>query len=116
MVPEQYSSKQSADRLSLIFGALAHPARREILSRLATGDASIAELAKPFDVSVRAVSKHVAVLERAGLVMRSRAAQKRPSHLDEASLRYAHDWLDAYRALWEKRFNRIDTLLDHEGR
>jgi DNA-binding transcriptional ArsR family regulator len=115
MVPEQYGSEQySGDRLSLIFGALAHPARRQILARLANSDASIAELAEPFGVTVRAISKHVAVLERAGLVTRSKAAQKRPSHLDTAGLRQAHEWLDAHRDLWEKRFDSIDAILKNE--
>lgn len=115
MVPELLGSTSAAqDRLSLIFGALAHPVRRKILARLANGDASIAELAEPFDVTVRAISKHIAVLDRAGLVTRSKDAQKRPSHLDTAALRQAHDWLDTYRVLWEQRFNRIDALLERE--
>ena len=114
MVPELNGSAATEDHLSLIFGALAHPARRQILARLAKSDASIGELAEPFDVTVRAVSKHIGVLERAGLVTRTRDAQKRPSHLDTATLRQAHEWLDAYRVLWEKRFDRIDHLLEHE--
>lgn len=115
MVPEQLGSEYvPQDHLSLVFGALAHPARRQILARLAKSDASIAELAEPFDITVRAISKHIGVLERAGLVTRSKDAQKRPSHLDTAALRQAHDWLDGYRALWEKRFDRIDALLQHE--
>jgi DNA-binding transcriptional ArsR family regulator len=100
--------------LSLVFGALAHPARRQMLARLARGDAPIAELAEPFDFSVRAASKHISVLEHAGLVTRSRDAQKRPSHLDVATLREAHEWLDVYRALWDGRFDRIDALLARE--
>lgn len=115
MVPELLGTEYtSQDRLSLIFGALAHPARRQILARLSKGDASIAELAEPFDVTVRAISKHIGVLERAGLVTRSRDAQKRPSRLDTAALRQAHEWLDAYRVLWEKRFDRIEALLERE--
>ena len=115
MVPELLGTASLPDdRLSLIFGALAHPARRRIIARLAQGDASIAELAEPFDVTVRAISKHIGVLERAGLVTRSKDAQKRPSHLDTAALRQAHDWLDAYRVLWSKRFDSIDALLERE--
>lgn len=112
MVPERLGTESAGDdRLSLIFGALAHPARRRILSRLAAGDASVAELAGPFDVSVRAISKHVGVLERAGLVSRVKDAQRRPSQLRIAALREAHEWLESYRALWEKRFDRIDAVL-----
>lgn len=112
MVPELIGAASSSDdRLSLVFGALAHPARRLMLSRLAKGDATIAELAEPFDFGVRAVSKHVAVLERAGLVSRGRDAQRRPGHLVTSGLRDAHQWLDAYRDLWEMRFDRIDAVL-----
>jgi DNA-binding transcriptional ArsR family regulator len=115
MVPELIGTKRAPkDRLSRVFGALAHPARRQMLARLARGDAPIAELAEPFDFSVRAASKHISVLENAGLVTRSRDAQKRPSHLHVAPLRQAYDWLDVYRALWEGRFDRIDALLERE--
>jgi DNA-binding transcriptional ArsR family regulator len=115
MVPEHIGTERGPqDRLSLIFGALAHPARRQILARLAEGDASITELAEPFEVTVRAISKHIGVLERAGLVTRTRDAQKRPSHLDTAAFRKAHEWLDTYRVLWERRFDRIDSLIEHE--
>lgn len=117
MVPEPIGTEhQPQDRLSLIFGALAHPARRQMLARLAEGDASIVELAQPFNFTPRAASKHVGVLERAGLVTRARDAQRRPSHLVSAGLRDAYEWLDAYRELWEKRFNRIDTLLENAQR
>jgi DNA-binding transcriptional ArsR family regulator len=113
MVPELLGTGSLAgDQLSLIFGALAHPARRRILARLSTSSASVAELAAPFDVSVRAISKHVSVLERAGLVTRAKDQQRRPSQLQIAALREAYEWLDAYRDLWEKRFNRIDTVLE----
>ena len=112
MVPEPIGTGSAPDdRLSLIFGALAHPARRQMLAQLTKGDASIAELARPFEFSVRAVSKHIGVLERAGLVSRARDAQRRPSHLVTAGLRDAHEWLDAYRKLWEKRFDGIDAFL-----
>jgi DNA-binding transcriptional ArsR family regulator len=113
MVPERIGTESAADdRLSLVFSALAHPARRHILARLASGDASVAELAQPFRISPRAVSKHLSVLERAGLITRAKDAQKRPSHIDAAPLGDAHRWLDGYRALWEKRFDRIEALLE----
>jgi DNA-binding transcriptional ArsR family regulator len=112
MVPEHISTRITADdRLSLIFGALAHPMRRRMLDRLTKSEASVAELAAPFNVSVRAISKHVGVLERAGLVTRAKDQQRRPSQLKVAALREAYEWLDVYRDLWEKRFNRIDAVL-----
>ncbi len=114
MVPEPISTKPAGDdALSLIFGALAHPARRGILSKLAEGDASVAELARPFNVSMRAISKHIGVLERAGLVTREKDAQRRPSRLRTQALRDAHEWLESYRRLWEKRFDRIDAVLEN---
>ena len=100
-----------ADHLSSTFSALADPTRRAILARLSAGDASVAELAEPFAMSVRAVSKHVAVLERAGLVRRGRDAQKRPSRLQIGPLREIDDWLGFYRRLWEKRFDRMEEVL-----
>jgi DNA-binding transcriptional ArsR family regulator len=112
MVPELNSTEQSGeDQLSLVFGALAHPARRHILAQLANGDASVAELAQPFRITPRAVSKHLSVLERAGLITRAKDVQRHPSHLHTAALRQAHQWIDTYRALWEQRFDNIDTLL-----
>ena len=113
MVPELLGTVGAEDRLSLVFGALAHPARRQILERLVHGDASVAELAQPFRVSPRAISKHLSVLERAGLVTREKSAQKRPSRLQAVALREAHDWINTYRVLWEKRFDRIDALLQN---
>jgi DNA-binding transcriptional ArsR family regulator len=113
MVPEPIGAAPSApDPLSLAFGALADPTRRAILSRLVTGEASVAELAQPFRISPRAVSKHIGVLERAGLVERGRDAQRRPSRIRVAPLRDAYNWLDAYRTLWEQRFDRVGALLD----
>ncbi|MEO7038622.1 MAG: metalloregulator ArsR/SmtB family transcription factor [Candidatus Elarobacter sp.] len=113
MVPEPHGSAiQPVDRLSATFSALADPTRRAILARLALGNASVVELAAPFDMSVRAVSKHVGVLQRAGLVVRGREAQRRPSIVQAAPLREVHDWLEGYRGLWEARFDRIETLLD----
>ena len=97
--------------LSSTFSALADPTRRAILARLSLGDASVTELAKPFEMSVRAVSKHVAVLERAGLIKRGRDAQKRPSRLQVAPLRAIDDWLASYRRLWEERFDRMEEVL-----
>lgn len=113
MVPELNGTvAEPTDRLSATFAALAHPARRAILARLVQGDASVAELAAPFDMSVRAVSKHVGVLQRAGLVNRGREAQRRPSSVQAAPLREVHDWLEGYRGLWEGRLDRIGKLLD----
>ena len=101
-----------ADQLSPIFAALADPTRRAVLARLARGDASVAELAKPFKLTVRAVSKHVGVLEKAGLVTRGRDAQKRPSRLRLAPLMAVNNWLEGYRRLWEGRFDNIAKVLD----
>ncbi|HEX4709345.1 metalloregulator ArsR/SmtB family transcription factor [Phenylobacterium sp.] len=101
----------AADPLSATLAALADPTRRAILSRLALGEASVGELAEPFDMTVRAVSKHVGVLERAGLVSRSRDAQRRPSRIQPEPLREVDAWLQSYRALWNDRFDRIDDLL-----
>lgn len=103
---------QTAERLDATFAALADPTRRAILARLAEGEASVLELAEPFAMSQPAISKHLKVLERAGLVSRSRDAQRRPCRLEAAPLREATDWLERYRALWEARFGRLDDLLD----
>jgi DNA-binding transcriptional ArsR family regulator len=100
------------DSLSLTLAALANPTRRAILSRLALGDASVAELASPFDTSVRAISKHIAVLEDAGLVTRGRDAQRRPSRLRLKPLKEVDRWLTTYRQLWEGRFNRMESVLE----
>lgn len=99
------------DRLDVTFAALADPTRRAILARLAKGDASVLELAAPFAMSQPAISKHLKVLERAGLVSRGREAQRRPVHLEPAPLRDANDWIAAYRELWEARFDRLEALL-----
>jgi DNA-binding transcriptional ArsR family regulator len=104
-------------RLDATFGALADPTRRAILARLATGEASVAELARPFAMSQPAISKHLKVLERAGLVSRGRDAQRRPRRLETAPLAEATVWLERYRRLWERRFRRLDALLDElQGR
>jgi len=101
----------SADPLSTTFAALADPTRRAILAQLASGESSVTELAEPFAMSLPAVSKHLKVLERAGLIARGRAAQWRPSRLEAAPLRDAAGWLEAYRRHWEQSFDRLDTYL-----
>ena len=101
----------SSDRLSTIFSALADPTRRAILARLASGTASVTELAAPFEMSLPAVSRHLKVLERAGLIARGREAQWRPCRLEAGPLRDAADWLDAYRQFWEQSFDRLDEYL-----
>src|ERR1700752_71607 len=99
------------DRLSATFSALADPTRRAILARLASGEASVTELAEPFDMSLPAVSKHLKVLERAGLIARDRRAQWRPGRLGPGPLKDAADWLDHYRRFWEESFARLDQYL-----
>jgi DNA-binding transcriptional ArsR family regulator len=99
------------DQLSHTFAALADPTRRAILARLATGDCSVTELAAPFDMSLPAVSKHLRVLERAGLVSRGREAQWRPCRLDAKPLKDVAEWAERYRAVWEQRLDRLDSYL-----
>jgi DNA-binding transcriptional ArsR family regulator len=99
------------DRLSATFAALADPTRRAILARLASGEASVSELAEPFEMSLPAVSKHLKVLERAGLITRGRAAQWRPSRLEAAPLKDAADWLEEYRRFWEESLDRLEDYL-----
>jgi len=107
----------SADRLSSTFAALADPTRRAILARLALGETSVTELAQPFAMSLPAVSKHLKVLERAGLVERSRAAQWRPCKLTPAPLRDVDDWVTQYRTFWEGSLDRLETyLLEIQGK
>ena len=101
----------STDALDRTFAALADPTRRAILARLAEGAATVSELARPFPMSQPAVSKHLKVLERAGLIVRGRRAQWRPAELRAEPLRDAADWLDEYRRLWEERLDRLDTYL-----
>src|SRR5215471_10804065 len=100
------------DRLGATFAALADPTRRAILARLALGEASVMELAKPFEMSQPAVSKHLKVLERAGLIATARAAQRRPRRLEPRPLAQAAQWLERYRQFWEARFQSLDALLD----
>jgi DNA-binding transcriptional ArsR family regulator len=101
-----------ADRLDATFAALADPTRRAILARLRRGDATVAELSAPFAISQPAISKHLKVLERAGLISRGREAQRRPCRLEAAPLREAVDWLANYRDYWEESYHRLDALLD----
>jgi DNA-binding transcriptional ArsR family regulator len=102
----------ASDRLDATFAALADPTRRAILARLAAGEASVTELAAPFAVSQPAISKHLKVLERAGLVSRSRDAQRRPCHVEAKPLAEATQWLERYRQTLESSFQRLDALLD----
>lgn len=99
------------DSLSLTFAALADPTRRGILARLALGEATVNQLAEPFDLKLPTVSKHLKVLQRAGLVTQGRKAQWRPCHLDPAPLKAVSDWVERYRDMWEGRFEQLDTLL-----
>jgi len=101
----------SIDQLDAVFGALADPTRRAILTRLTEGDANVAELAAPFRVSQPAISRHLKVLERAGLISRRRRATARPSHLEAAPLREATAWLARYQEYWDERHDRLDALL-----
>jgi DNA-binding transcriptional ArsR family regulator len=100
-----------ADQLSATFAALADPTRRAILARLSSGERSVTELAEPFDMSLPAVSKHLRVLERAGLITRRRDAQWRPCRIEGAPLRQVADWAEGYRHIWEARLDRLDDYL-----
>lgn len=111
MQPKGYA-RTPAGRLDAVFAALADPTRRAILARLAAGDASVTELAEPFAMSQPAISKHLKVLERAGLVSRGRDAQRRPRRLEARPLNEANAWLETYRKYWEARFQRLDSVLD----
>ena len=101
----------NADRLSTTFAALADPTRRAILARLSRGEATVTELAEPFDMSMPAISKHLKVLERAGLIERGREAQWRPCRLRAGPLREADDWIEQYRRFWEESFDKLDEYL-----
>lgn len=101
----------TSDSLSTTFAALADPTRRAILARLASGERSVTELAEPFAMSMPAVSKHLRVLERAGLIARGRDAQWRPCRLEAAPLKEAAEWTGRFRAVWEQRFDRLETYL-----
>jgi DNA-binding transcriptional ArsR family regulator len=102
----------SSNRLDATFAALADPTRRAILARLATGEASVLELAEPFDMTQPAISKHLKVLERAGLISRGRDAQRRPCRIEARPLAEANGWLESYRQFWESNFRRLDAVLD----
>ena len=101
-----------SERLDATFTALADPTRRAILARLATGEASVTELAEPFSISQPAISKHLRVLERAGLISRGRDAQRRPRRIEARPLADASGWLETYRRIWEGNYRRLDALLD----
>jgi DNA-binding transcriptional ArsR family regulator len=100
-----------SDELSAVFAALADPTRRAILARLAQGEATVTELAAPFDMTMPAITKHLKVLEKAGLIERGREAQYRPCRLQAEPLRQASDWIDQYRRHWEAKFDRLDAYL-----
>ena len=102
----------TADRLDATFAALAHPARRAILARLARGQASVTELAEPFDMSQPAISKHLKVLERAGLISGGREAQRRPRRLEAEPLAEVNEWLEGYREFWAHSFQHLDAVLE----
>jgi DNA-binding transcriptional ArsR family regulator len=101
----------ATDRLSVTFAALADPTRRAILARLSQGEASVTELAKPFDLSLPGVSKHLKVLQHAGLITQSRSAQWRPCRLEAGRLKEASDWVGEYRRFWDESFERLDEVL-----
>jgi DNA-binding transcriptional ArsR family regulator len=101
----------TADTLSLTFAALSDPTRRAILKRLAAGERSVTELAKPFKISLPAVTKHLKVLQRAGLISRGREAQRRPCRLEAAPLKDAADWVEQYRQFWDERLDRLEDYL-----
>jgi DNA-binding transcriptional ArsR family regulator len=104
----------SSDHLSTIFSALADPTRRAILARLATGEATVTELAAPFDMSLPAVSKHLKVLERAGLIARGREAQWRPARLEGDRLKEVADWVEHYRRFWTESLDRLERYLQEQ--
>jgi DNA-binding transcriptional ArsR family regulator len=111
MQPQGYA-RQVSSPLDAIFAALADPTRRAILARLAQGEAAVTDLAKPFAMTQPAISKHLKVLERAGLISRGRDAQRRPRRLQAKPLAEAKEWLEGYRQFWEGRFQHLDALLD----
>jgi DNA-binding transcriptional ArsR family regulator len=102
---------KSEDQLSVVFAALADPTRRAILAQLADGDATVSELAEPFPISMPAISRHLKVLERAGLISRSRSGQWRSSSLEATPLKEATDWMERYRVFWDASFDRLDAHL-----
>src|SRR6204780_39216 len=111
MVQQQTATQISADRLSATFAALSDPTRRAILKRLAAGESSVTELASPFEMSLPAISKHLKVLERAGLIARGREAQWRPCRLQAGPLQHVAGWVEHYRRFWEDSFDRLHVYL-----
>jgi DNA-binding transcriptional ArsR family regulator len=111
MVGGRSMTPAPADELSVTFAALADPTRRAILTRLAAGEATVGQLAEPFALTQQAISKHVKVLERAGLISRSRAAQARPCRIESARFEVAADWIGRHRQVWHDRYNRLDEHL-----
>ena len=111
MTPHTHAPPRNHDALSATFAALADPTRRAILARLASGETSVTELAEPFEMTLPAVTKHLKVLERAGLISRSRHAQWRPCRLEATPLRDAADWVVQYRQFWDARLDRLDAYL-----
>ena len=107
----KYTSGRSLERLDLTFGALADPTRRAILSRLASGEASVTDLAEPFEMTLPAISKHLKVLQRAGLITQGREAQWRPCRLEAAPLKAIADWVEHYRVYWEQSFDNLEDYL-----
>lgn len=105
------TSERDADLLTATFAALADPTRRAILTRLSAGEATVSQLAAPFPLTQQAISKHIKVLERAGLVSRSRCAQARPCRLEPARFEAAADWIERHRQIWHERYNRLDEHL-----
>ena len=101
-----------SNRLDMMFAALADPTRRAILSRLAAGDATVTDLAKPFDMSQPAISKHLKVLEKAGLISTAQDAQRRPRRIEAKALKEVADWAENYRKFWDASYDRLDTYLD----
>lgn len=106
---------ESQERLDRAFMALADPVRRHIVARLSRGSATVNELAEPFEITTQAVSQHIRVLERAGLVTRTREAQRRPVHLNAKALESLTAWIDRYRLIHEQRYRRLDSVLDEMG-
>ena len=106
------TTRSEEDKLSLIFGALASSTRRAILARLAEGEATVNELAEPFEMSLPAISKHIRVLERAGLITQGQKAQYRPCTIEVAPLQEISTWTEQYRHIWEESFNRMDNYID----
>jgi DNA-binding transcriptional ArsR family regulator len=107
-------AKVDEERMDRSFAALADPVRRGIIARLSRGPATVNELAAPFDITLQAVSRHIAVLEQAGLVTRTREAQRRPVHLDAAALEALTEWIDRHRLIHEQQFRRLDAVLEKQ--